>query len=101
MADDPLKPIEELDGELFKSARQLGHFALAEDGALPRKMKLLIALALDADHGTPTGVAALTKMALAAGATRQEIAETLRVALYIGGVGTTYTAAAGLKDLKM
>jgi alkylhydroperoxidase/carboxymuconolactone decarboxylase family protein YurZ len=98
MADDPLKPIEALDPELFKTAHQLGHFALGEGGALPRKVKLLIALALDADHGTAEGVRHLTKMAQAAGATREEIAETLRVALYVGGVGTTYTAAAALKE---
>jgi alkylhydroperoxidase/carboxymuconolactone decarboxylase family protein YurZ len=99
MAEDPLKPIENLDAELFKNARQLGQFALAEGGALPRKIKLLIALALDADHGTAAGVATLARMALAAGATRQEIAEALRVALYIGGVGTTFTAAEALKNL--
>ena len=99
MADDPLKPIETLDAELFKNARQLGQFALGEGGALPRKVKLLIALALDADHGTAAGVGSLARMALAAGATKQEIAEALRVALYIGGVGTTFTAAEALRNL--
>jgi len=34
-----------------------------------------------------------------AGATREEIVETLRVAQYICGVGSVYTAARAFKDL--
>jgi alkylhydroperoxidase/carboxymuconolactone decarboxylase family protein YurZ len=34
-----------------------------------------------------------------AGATREEIVETLRVAKYICGVGSVYTAAWAFKDL--
>jgi len=34
-----------------------------------------------------------------AGATKQEIAETLRIAEYIGGIGSLYTAANALKEL--
>lgn len=97
MPDDPLKTIEEFDPELYKAVRRSAEFAMA-DGALPRKIKLLIALALDASHGAVGGVTSLTRAAMSAGATKQEIAEALRVAHYISGAGSAYTAARGLKD---
>ena len=99
MAEKSLEVIEKLDpafGELIEKTRS---FALSGGGALPEKIKLLIALALDASHGAVSGVRALAQAALAAGATRQEIAETLRVAQYVSGAGAVYTAAAALKDL--
>lgn len=98
MPDDPLKVFEGLDPELLKLVRQSSKMALA-DGALPKKVKLLIALALDASHGAEGGVAALAQAALKAGATKQEIAETLRVAHFISGAGSTYTAARGLEGV--
>ena len=42
---------------------------------------------------------AFSKAALTAGATKEEIAETLRVAQYISGISTTYTAAEALSEL--
>ena len=98
MPEDPLKVYEDLDPELLKLVRQTSELAMA-DGALPKKVKLLIAMALDASHGAVGGVTALAKAALQAGATKQEIAETLRVAYYVSGAGSTYTAAHGLKDV--
>lgn len=98
MADDPLKVFERLDPELLKLVRQSSELALAE-GALSKKFKLLIAMALDASHGAVGGVAALAGAAMQAGATKQEVAEALRVAHYISGAGSAYTAAHGLKDL--
>lgn len=98
MPEDPLKVFEELDPELLKLVRQTSEMAMA-DGALPRKIKLLIAMALDSAHGAAAGVESLARAALQAGATRQEIAETLRVANYVSGAGSTYTAAHGLKDV--
>jgi alkylhydroperoxidase/carboxymuconolactone decarboxylase family protein YurZ len=95
MAGDPLKVIEGLDPGLFRVVRETSEFALA-DGALPRKAKLLIAMALDASHGAAAGVASLARAAMQAGATKQEIAEALRVAYYVSGAGSTYTAAHGL-----
>ena len=38
-------------------------------------------------------------LAIEAGATREEIAEAVRVAYYISGVGSVYTAAQALKEL--
>ena len=98
MSEDPLKVFEEFDPELLKLVRQTSQLALA-DGALPRKVKLLIAMALDAAHGAVGGVQALARMAMDAGATKQEIAEALRVAQYVSGAGSVYTAAHALQDL--
>ena len=56
-------------------------------------------MALDAAHGAVDGVRALAEQALKAGATKEEIAEAIRVAQYISGVGSVYTAARAFKDL--
>jgi len=56
-------------------------------------------MALDASEGAVEGVRSLAEQAMKAGATRQEIIETLRVAQYICGVGSVYTAACAFKDL--
>lgn len=98
MAEHLLKIFEETDPEFFKLIQNTNALALT-DGALPRKFKLLIAMALDASHGTVEGVKSLTQQAMKAGATREEIMETLRVAQYISGVGCVYTAARAFKDL--
>jgi alkylhydroperoxidase/carboxymuconolactone decarboxylase family protein YurZ len=95
MAEDPLKTIAKLDPELVERVEGTGEFALA-DGALPGKFKFLIAMALDASHGAVGGVRALAQAALAAGATHKELAEALRVAYYVSGAGSVYTAAHGL-----
>lgn len=98
MAEHPLKIFEKIDPELFKLVQNTNAFALA-DGALPRKFKLLIAMALDATHGAVRGVRALAEQAMKAGATKEEIAETLRVTQYVSGVGSVYTAADAFKEL--
>ncbi len=98
MAGHPLKIFERLDPELLKLVGNTRELALAE-GALPKKVKLLIAMALDASHGTIEGVRALAGAAIQAGATKEEITETLRVAQYISGVGSVYTAAHALKEV--
>ena len=98
MAKDPLQVIEALDADLVRLVRETSEFALA-DGALPRKVKLLIAMALDASEGAAGGVGSLARQSMQAGATKQEIAEALRVAQYVCGVGSTYTAAHGLEGV--
>jgi alkylhydroperoxidase/carboxymuconolactone decarboxylase family protein YurZ len=69
------------------------------DGALPRKFKLLIALAFDASHGAVGGVKGLALRAMEAGATKEEITEALRVAYLLGGVGSVYIASQALKEV--
>ena len=98
MAEDPLKVFEKLDPELLKIVGNTKTLAL-NDGVLPRKIKLLIAMALDASEGAVEGVKSLTQEALKAGATKEEIMEALRVADYICGVGCVYTAARAFKDM--
>jgi len=98
MAEHPLKIFEKIDPELLKLVRDTNAFALA-DGALPRKIKFLIAMALDAAHGTVEGTKSLADQAMKAGATKEEIAEALRVTQFISGVGSVYTAARALKEL--
>lgn len=98
MAEHPLKIYEDLDPKLLSLVNDTRELALA-DGALPRKIKLLIAMVLDAAHGAPDGVKSLAREAIKAGATKEEIAEALRVAQYICGVGCVYTAARALKEV--
>ena len=98
MAENPLKIFEKMDPELLKLVDTTRASAL-KDGALPRKVKLLIAMALDASQGTVEGVRTLAQQALSAGATREEIMEAVRVAQYICGVGCVYTAARAFKDV--
>ncbi len=98
MAEHPLKVFEKLDPKLLDLIKNTNAFALGE-GALPRKVKFLIAMALDAAHGTVEGTKALAEQAMKAGATKEEIVETIRVAQYISGVGSVYVAARALKEL--
>ena len=95
MPENPLKPIEDLDSGLFKVVENTRELSLG-DGALPQKYKYLIAMVLDATHGADEGVKNLAQAALNAGATKEEIAEALRVAYFIDGVGCVYVAARGL-----
>jgi alkylhydroperoxidase/carboxymuconolactone decarboxylase family protein YurZ len=98
MSENPLKIFELLDPELLKHVENTREFALA-DGALPTKFKLLIAMALDAAHGAVQGVRALAQAAMQAGATKEEVTEALRVAQYVCGVGSVYTAAHALEGI--
>ena len=98
MAENPLAILEKIDPQLLKLVRDNNAFALT-DGALPRKIKFLIAMALDAAHGTVDGTRALAEQAMKAGATKDEIVETIRVAQYVSGVGSIYVAARAFKEL--
>ena len=98
MAEHPLQVFIKHDPEFFKLLEQSREFELA-DGALPKKSKLLIALALDAAHGAVNGVQSLARQALAAGATKEEILEVVRVVHFICGVGSVYVSAQALNEL--
>ena len=98
MSESPLKIFEKLDPELLKLVENTSRSALG-DGVLPRKFKLLIAMALDASLEAVQGVKSLARAAMQAGATKEEIMEALRVAQYISGVGSVYTAAQAFKEL--
>ena len=98
MPENPLKPIEDLDPELLKAVESARELSIS-DGALPIKYKYLIAMVLDATHGADEGVRGLAQAAIQAGATKEEIAEALRVAYFIDGVGCVYVAARGLSGV--
>ena len=98
MDEHPLATLQKLDPDLMTHLQATDPLIYA-DGALPRKFKLLVAMAFDAAAGAEGGVRALANAALQAGATREEIAETLRVAYHLTGVGTLYTASRALKDV--
>lgn len=98
MAGNPLKIFEKIDPELLKFVQSNNSLALG-DGVLPRKFKFLIAMALDASHGAAEGVKSLAEQAIKAGATKEEITETIRVVQYVCGAGGVYTAARAFKDL--
>ena len=98
MAEHPLATMKKLDPEFMKHLEETDALVYA-DGALPRKVKLLMAMAFDAAEGASGGVRALAEQAMKAGATKEEIAEALRVAFYLSGIGTLYAASFGLKDI--
>ena len=98
MPENPLKLFETLDPELLEVIEDVRKLSL-KDGALHRKYKYLIAMVLDATHGAEEGVRNLARAAIQAGATKEEIAEALRTAYFIDGVGCIYTAARGLSGI--
>ncbi len=97
MPANPLKVFETLDPELMKLMNNTRDFTLSE-GVISRKHKFLMAMALDASHGSVGGVTSLAKLATEEGATKEEIAEALRVAMYISGAISVFTAGRALED---
>jgi len=98
MPEHPLSTLKKLDPAYMNEFEKMEDLVFS-DGALPKKVKLLMALAFDAANGAANGVMALARQAMAAGATKQEIAETVRVAAMLGGEGTLYTASRALKGI--
>jgi alkylhydroperoxidase/carboxymuconolactone decarboxylase family protein YurZ len=98
MSGNPLDSYRKIDPELIKVFENLQDLAFSE-GELPQKLKFLMAMAIDVDHGALQGAIALGKRAIAAGATKEEIIEALRVAYNIGGTGALYTSAMALQNL--
>lgn len=98
MSEHPLATLGRLDPELLEHLDVADGLVYAP-GVLPKKFKLLLAMAFDAAHGAQGGVRALAAAAMREGATKEEVAETLRVAYHLTGVGALYTASLALKDL--
>jgi len=98
MSFDPLEIFQKVDPKLHENVKNAFEFAMS-DGALSRKIKILIALALDASNGAVNGVKSLTNQALREGASKEEITEALRVAYLITGVGSVYTSIEAMKSL--
>lgn len=98
MSENPLQVIMDKDPEFFKLLENTRGLAFSE-GEMPMKYKLLIAMALDAANGAVDGVKNLAMQAMQAGATKEEVLETIRITQYIFGVGSVYTAARALDDI--
>jgi alkylhydroperoxidase/carboxymuconolactone decarboxylase family protein YurZ len=96
--EHPLATIQKLDPQFMERVSELDKMVFS-DGALPKKIKLLMAMAFDAANGATEGVKALARASVQAGATKEEIAETLRVACQLSGIGSLYTASNALKEL--
>jgi alkylhydroperoxidase/carboxymuconolactone decarboxylase family protein YurZ len=94
-APEFLEMLEEKDAEYtrhIKANLRNNH----EDKALPAKVKLLMAMALDAAHGDREGVDQLSKRAYEAGATEEEMLETAEVVGTTCGLQGLYIALKGL-----
>jgi len=98
MEEHPLSTLEKIDPKLMGHLKEANGLVFSE-GALPKKYKLLMAMAFDAAHGAQGGVRAIAQQAMREGATAEEIAEALRVAYHLSGVGSLYTASLALKGL--
>jgi alkylhydroperoxidase/carboxymuconolactone decarboxylase family protein YurZ len=98
LSEHPLKVYERLDPDMLRKVNEDHKFAM-EGTALPAKFKLLLIMALDASNGAAQGVRANAAAALRAGASKEEIAETIRVTQYVCGVGSTYVAAHALENM--
>ncbi|WP_440948410.1 carboxymuconolactone decarboxylase family protein [Methanosarcina sp. T3] len=98
MPEHPLKVIMDKDPELFSLLEDMRELSFSA-GGIPLKYKFLIAMALDAANGAVDGVKVLAIQAMEAGATKEEVMEAVRIAQYIFGVGSVYTAARALNDV--
>jgi len=94
MIEDPKKFLEgfqgalvrfsKANGEALKAFTNLNETAL-QPGALDRKTKTLMCLAIGIAHGSEYCVTARAAQAVEAGATREELLETASVGLLMGG----------------
>src|SRR4030067_1512934 len=98
MPEHPLKTLGKRDPKLARLIEETQQLAMS-DGALPKKFKILIAMSLDAAHGVNDGVNSLARAAMQAGATKEEIAEALRVVQFVCGSGRVFPASQALSGL--
>ena len=98
MPENPLNTATKMDPKVVDHMRSTDDWVFSE-GALSKKVKLLVAMAFDAAHGTVGGVRGLALRAIKEGATKEEIAEILRVAYVMTGVGAIYIGSQGLNEL--
>jgi alkylhydroperoxidase/carboxymuconolactone decarboxylase family protein YurZ len=98
MLEHPLKTLEKLDPKLVSMVEEMRNFAFRE-GALPKKYKFLMALAILTSQLADEGIKTFAQAAMQAGATRDEVAETLRLAYYHSGASGIFTANHALQDI--
>jgi alkylhydroperoxidase/carboxymuconolactone decarboxylase family protein YurZ len=98
VSGNPLDAYREFDPKVIGCFENLQELVFSE-GALSQKFKVLIAMAIDAEHGAVQGATALGNRAIKLGATKDEIVEAARVAYYVGGNRALFTSATVLQDL--
>ena len=98
MPENPLSTAMKVDPKLVEHMKSTDEMVFA-DGALSKKVKLLMAMAFDAADGAVGGVRGLAQRAISEGATKEEIGEALRVAFLMKGVGSLYIGSQGLREL--
>ena len=91
------KVAERLDPGLYEIFEYIKKRSF-DEGILPPKTKILIALALDAFAGSVGGVRSLANAAIEAGANKVEIGEAIRIAMYVGAAQPFYTIGNGLAE---
>ncbi len=92
-----LKALETNDPTFAEAIEKVFTSAMGP-GALDQKTKLLIALALDAAHGSIQGVAGVARHARSIGVTNEEMAEALRIAYFAFGNSILGTSAAAFNE---
>ena len=98
MSTNPLDIYRKFDPKVIESFDRLQELVFCE-GVLTQKSKVLIAMAIDVEHGALQGAMALGMRALRLGATKEEIIETLRVSYYVGGNRALFTSSKMLQNL--
>ena len=98
LTENPLQVIVDQDPKFFTLLENTRELAFVE-GGIPLKYKFLLAMALDAANGSVNGVKFLAIQAMQEGATKEEIMQAIRIAQYVFGVGSVYTASEALKDV--
>ena len=88
-----LQENDERLAEYLNTGREL----VISDGALSAKVKTLMTMLCDALLAHETGVQNIANRARALGATEEEIAETVRVAFWMGGLPALVTGVNAFK----
>ena len=91
-----VKEYETIDQGLFEQAKGVLEMAMTP-GALDKKTKLLIVLALDTLKGAAEGVSVLAAQAREAGTTDEELAEAVRIAYYVAGMDALKTGLSAFR----
>jgi len=92
-----LKQMQDLATTDFKAWLDLDNIVRREDGAVPRKYRELIAVAVACTTQCPYCIEVHAKAAKAAGATREELVETAFVAAALRAGGAATHGAMALK----
>lgn len=92
-----LKQMQSLAPEDFKAWLDLNNIVGRDDGAVPKKYRELIAVAVACTTQCPYCIEAHAKAAKAAGATREELVETAFVAAALRAGGAATHGAMALK----